>query len=70
MWIAVVYGTGTERDAMLWFGEGAIALSAYLTIGTALKAAFGWNLYFYYEERFGDSRRLLSKHGLQLIILD
>ena len=71
IWIVVVYATGSDAEnEMLWWGMSWLALSLYMTIGTAFKIAFAFNMAYYYDDLYGTSRRLLSKHGLQLIILD
>ena len=70
-WIAVVFGSGSDTESEeLWWGAAWLGLSIDMTVGVALKIAFAFNMYYYYDEQYGTSRRLLSKHGMQLIILD
>ena len=70
-WIIVVYASGSDAESKeLWWGVAWMGLSLYMTVGVALKIAFAFNMYYYYEDQYSTSRRLLSKHGLQLIILD
>ena len=79
IWIIVIYAvivseeSEQETDTFYPFydykGYSTFCLAIYLTIGTALKIAFAWNMVEYYDELYGAGMNLLSKDGLALIIL-
>ena len=76
IWIIVIHAvivSEEENETLYPFydykGYATICLAIYLTIGTALKIAFAWNMVEYYDELYGAGMNLLSKDGLSLIIL-